>query len=464
MMIPIIMCGLQISNYEGGVPMKEIGTDTYKVIHPFTFMPEYQSTTADQMHEQLVCLKRGEGPWVYDENGKSFLYTTTAVPSVGLGNQYVIDAMTKQMKCFSFGSTCAQTHPLINRLAARLIEHSGKEYASVFFSNDGSGAVETAMRLARQYYISLGQSERTKFISLEGNYHGTTFGSGSVTQMGIQESFGPGLEGCLCAPTPNLYRPPIEGTEEEIIEFCIQKLNEIITLNNPETITAILLEPIQGVNGIIPLPKQYVQEVKRITKRYGILLIMDEVATGVGRTGHWIVSHYYEVTPDFVALSKGLTGGYFPMGVTLASVQVVNQLFGHGGIFLHGSTQSGHPIGCAAALAVLDLIESKNLIENTKHIGEYILAELKDKILQHPNVGDIRGKGLMLAIEFVKDKQAKESIDFSTGERLSKYLHKEGVLGNYFNGTLIMYPPLNLSPEEADYLIDRVSRAIQKLN
>lgn len=438
-------------------------TEPYKVIHPFTFMPQYSATSEEQIQEQYVCLKRGEGPWVYDEKGKSFLYTTTAVPTVGLANRYVTEAVLEQMKTLSFGSTCAQTHSLVHKLAKRLIEPSGEEYASVFFSNDGSGAVETAMRLARQYFISIGQSNRTKFISLEGNYHGTTFATGSLTQMGIKEGFGPGLDGSLCAPAPNLYRPPVDGTEDEIIDFCIQELKTLILNNGPETITALLLETVQGVNGIVPMPKRYIQEARKLTESYGIFLIMDEVTTGIGRTGHWLSSHDYEVNPDFIAISKGITGGYFPMGATLISKQVISQLFGEGGIFLHGSTQSGHPIGCAAALAVLDLMEENNLIENTKKLGEYLLTGLRYKLIHHPYVGDIRGKGLMLAIEFVKDKETKESMDFALGEQLSKYLHDEGVLGNFFNSTLLMYPPLNIVKEEADYLINRVGRAVERL-
>lgn len=443
--------------------MNTNSTDPYKVIHPFTYMPAYHSTTTKDFQERYLNLTRGEGPWVYDDKGKSFLYTTTAVPTVGLCNRYVIDALMEQMKTLSFGSTCGQTHPLVHQLAEKLIEHSGEEYASVYFSNDGSAAVEAAMRLARNYYRTLGESTRTKFISLDGNYHGTTFGSGSVTHLGIKESFGAGLEDCICAPAPNLYRPPIEGTEEEIVDFCLEQLQDLILKHDPKTITAVLLETIQGVNGIIPLPKKYVQEARRITKHFGIMLIIDEVTTGIGRTGHWLSSHDYEVIPDLVALSKGLTGGYFPMGATLISEQITQTLFGEGGVFLNGSTHSGHPLGCAAGLAVLDLVESTQLIHNAKLLGEYILNGLRYKVIHHPYVGDIRGKGLMMAIEFVRDKLTKERIDFQMGERLSTYLHEEGILGNFFNGNLLMYPPLNIVKEEADYLIHRVGRALEKL-
>lgn len=435
----------------------------HKVIHPFTFMPGY-NLDSENFNKTYTNLIRGTGSWVVDDKNKEYLYLTTAVPTVGLGNHYVIEAMEKQMKTLSFGSTCTQTHSLVNRLATKLTDKLGNDYSSVFFSNDGSGAVETAMKLAREYFIAKGTPKRTKFISLEGNYHGTTFGSGSVTQMGIKESFGPGLEGCLTAPAPNLYRPSIQGSEEEIIEHCVRCLENLIIQNDPDTISALLLEPVQGVFGVVPLPKRYIQEVRDMTKRYGILLIMDEVTTGIGRTGFWLASHELEVTPDFVAISKGLTGGYFPMGATLIIEEVASVLYGKGGIFLHGSTQSGHPTGCAAALAVLDIIESSDLIGNTKVLGQYIIEELNKAILQHPFVGDIRGKGLMMAIEFVKDKETKESIDYQTGERLSRFLHEEGILGNFFNGTLLLYPPLNLSYKEANYLINGLVKAIKKLD
>lgn len=434
----------------------------YKVLHPFTFMPGYENVNVTDISNQYISIAKGKGSWVYDKEGKAYLYTTTAVPSVGLGNDEIINHITNQYKKLSFASTCAQTHNLINELAERLIKICGDNYGSVFFSNDGSGAVETAMKLARQYFLSKGNNTRTKFLSLEGNYHGTTFGSGSVTHMGIKETFGPDLEDCYSAPAPNLYRPPIEGTEKEIIEYCILELEKQIEDIGANTIAAVLLEPIQGVNGIVVLPEEYITAVRQITKKYGILLIMDEVATGIGRTGNWLASHHYNVQSDLLALSKGITGGYFPMGVTVMSNEIIQQLVGNGGIFLHGSTQSGHPIGCAAALAVLDFIEEKGLIENTRTKGNHILNKLREEFSNTNFVGDIRGMGFMISMEFVNDKVTKEPLSFEYGEELTRILHENGLLGNYFNGNLIMYPPLTLSDNEMEYLINKLIITIQK--
>lgn len=435
----------------------------YNVLHPFTFMPGFAGLTADTFHKSNVILHRGEGAWVYDEKGKKYLYTTTAVPSVGLGNRYVIDRITEQYNSLSFASTCAQTHDLIQPLARRLVQLTDPALSTVFFSNDGSGAIETAMKLARQHFIAQGLSQRKKFISLEGSYHGTTLGSGSVTHMGISASFGPALENCFAVPTPNLFRPPIEGNEEAIITYCLHVLEETIFEEGPDEIAAVLVEPVQGVNGIVILPEAYIREVRKMTSKYGILLIMDEVATGVGRTGSWTISQSCGIQPDFITLSKGLTGGYFPMGATLISDKVMEPLTGDGGIVLHGSTQSGHPVGCAAGQAVIDIMEDKELITNARNAGKQILFDLRSNLMNHCYVGDIRGKGLMIAIEFVSDKKSLQPVDYSFGDKVSKSLQSEGLLGNFFNGTLIMYPPLTISEEESDFLVNAVSRAINKL-
>jgi len=420
-------------------------------------------SSAEQFQHRNVCLTKGKGVWAGDGLDNWYFYATTAVPSVGLGNAEVIRRITRQYETLSFGSTCAQTHPLIEELSQRLLALTGEPFSQVFYSNDGSGAVETAMRLARQYYMAAGEKKRTKFVSLEGNYHGTTFGSGSVTHMGIRETFGPGLGDCFASPMPNLFRPPIDGSPEQVIRYCTDLLEELIFELTPDEVAAVLLEPIQGVFGIVPLPPPFVQAVREITAKYGILLIMDEVATGCGRTGKWVASHDLDVQPDFLTLSKGLTGGYFPMGATLIAEPIRERLYGQGGIFLHGSTQSGHPVGCAAALAVLDYIEEWDLIENAAVMGEHMLQSLRSALHHHRRVGDVRGKGMMLGIEFVEDRRTKEPVDFGFGEKLSAALKREGVLGNWFNGTLLLYPPITTTRPEADYLIDGVTKAVNSL-
>ncbi|MVO98878.1 aspartate aminotransferase family protein [Paenibacillus lutrae] len=437
---------------------------SYPVIHPFTWMPPSGSLTPEAWYGQYTCLERGEGSWVYDTHGNAYLYTTTAVPAVGLGHWQVIRAMKEQMEKLSFASTCAQTHNLVQALAEKLISLCSRRYSKVFFANDGSGAVETAMRMVRQHFITRGESRREMFISLDGSYHGTTYGSGSVTHLGIREMFGKGLEGCLCAPTPNLYRPPA-GTDspESAAAFCLKELERIITEAGPENIAAVLVEPIQAVNGIVLMPESFFKQLRALTRQYGILVIADEVTTGLGRAGYWSLSEHYGLEPDVLAVSKGLTGGYFPMGAALISDALDSSLFGEGGILLHGSTQCGHPVGCAAALAVLDIIEQERLPDNALLRGKDLINGFRESLDDHPCVGDIRGQGLMLALEFVKDKQTKEPVDYEWGKKLTKLLHGEGILGNYFNGILLMYPPLNVSEEECDFLIHGVSRALRRM-
>ncbi|MBV6713690.1 aminotransferase family protein [Paenibacillus chitinolyticus] len=437
---------------------------SYPVVHPFTWMPPSGTLTTDTWLEQVTCLERGDGSWVYDTQGKAYLYTTTAVPTVGLSNWRVIQAMKEQMERLSFASTCAQTHGLVEPLADKLLRLCGSRYAKVFFTNDGSGAVETAMRLIRQHFISRGEAKRDKFISFDGNFHGTTYGSGSVTHLGIREMFGRGLDDCLCAPAPNLYRPPgAVSSPESAADFCLKELERLIGEAGPETIAAVLVEPIQAVNGVVLMPETFFSQIRTLTRQYGIAVISDEVTTGLGRTGHWSLSEKYGLEPDVLAVSKGLTGGYFPMGAVLMSSELDDSLFGSGGILLHGSTQCGHPVGCAAALEVLEIIEQDGLLDHAAMRGQGLLDDFADALAGHPNVGDVRGMGLMLALEFVKDKATKEPVDFEWGRRLSGHLHDEGILGNYFNGILLMYPPLNVSGEECDFLVHGVTRALRRM-
>ncbi|MFD7524211.1 aminotransferase family protein [Paenibacillus chitinolyticus] len=440
--------------------MQTGSTHRYNVLHPFSYMPP-----AGELERQdpFFTLVKGEGSWVFDGNGRSYLYTTTAVPSVGLGNGQIIEALTRQYETLSFASTCEQSHDLAAKLADKLLCLAGEPYAMAFFTTDGSGAVETAMRLARQYHLARQDGRRSKFISLEGNYHGTTFGSGSITHMGIQAMFGEGLDGCISAPAPNGFRPPMEGSPAFVTRYCLDMLEEIIDEQHPGTIAAIVLELVQGVNGIVVLPEDYVREVRKIADKYGILLIVDEVATGVGRTGSWLACHRYDVEADLLTLSKGLTGGYFPMGATLFSGKIREELFGNGGVFLHGSTQSGHPVGCAAALATLDVIEEQQLIRNAADKGAYILAGLKAALSDHPLVGEVRGLGLMLAVEFVAGGASKEPVTMDWSKRFMEELRREGILGNFFNSILLMYPPLTITGEEADFLVEGVSKAVRAM-
>ncbi|MCM3399725.1 aminotransferase class III-fold pyridoxal phosphate-dependent enzyme [Oceanobacillus profundus] len=437
-------------------------SESYSVLHPFSFMPNLKHKTEEDISKEFTYIKEGMGSWVFDKEGKNYFYATTAVPSVGLGNPRIINAMTNQFHKLSFSSTCGQMHELLQPLTKKLIELTDNQFSLAFYTNDGSGAVETAIKLTRQYFNELNQKEKSCFISLDGNYHGTTIASGSVTNMGIKEAFGVQIPGCFSAPFPNMLRPPIDGTEDEIVDFCLQQLINTIEKVGPEKTAAILVEPVQGVNGIIPANKRYLKEVEKIAKANNILLIADEVTTGLGRTGYWTASQYYGIEPDLLTISKGLTGGYFPMGVTFMTEKIENVLLKEGGIFLHGATQCGHPVGCAAALELISIIEEDNLLKNARDIGQYIKTRLKISLQDIPNVAEIRGLGMMISIELA-DKQTREPINFKDGEILSKKLKTQGILGNYFNSILLLYPPLNTSLLDADFVIDNVTKAFKNV-
>lgn len=426
-------------------------------------MPPIKEQSSQKIEEHNIRIIKGKGSWVYDKNDNHYLYVNTAVPTVGISNPEVLSVIEEQYRKLSFSSTCGQTHDLLNPLSEKLIKLSGDKFSKVFFTLDGSGAVETAMKLVRQYFSMKGNENKRKFISFDGNYHGTTLGAGSVTNLGIKEVFGTTIEGCINVPSPGLYRPPVNKNIEEIENYCLTQLEEKITKEDPDTIGAILIEPIQGVNGVIMFPERFYHSVCKIAQKYNIKIIVDEVTTGLGRIGYWTASEYYKIEPDFLVVSKGLTGGYFPMGATLFTEEIEKTIFGCGNIFLHGSTQCGHPVGCSVALAIINYLEENNILSNVNEKGHYIITKFHEHLDNHKNVGDIRGKGLMMAIEFVENKESKEQISFEWGNKLSHSLHKKGIIGNYFNSTLVLYPPLNISEEEADYLIDNIVSAIQEI-
>ncbi|MFD2673314.1 aminotransferase family protein [Marinicrinis sediminis] len=414
------------------------------VLHPFTYMPPVSQRNG----EEWLKLVMGEGCWVYDEQDTAYLYTTTAVPALGFGQKQIQKRLHRQYRKLSFASICASTHEHVEELAQRLIDVTSSRFSQVFFSNDGSGAVESAMKLSRLYHAMRGEPERTGFISFSGNYHGTTFASGSVTDMGIDGVFGPGLEQCWIAPFPRNHLD-LDQLEQQMLE------------KGTDQIAAVLVEPIQGVGGIVAMPDACFAQIRQLCNKYGILLIADEVTTGLGRAGTWSVSEDQQLHADLIVYGKGLTAGYFPMAATLITDDMVQTLFASGGIFLHGATLSGHPVGCAAALEVLNIMERKQLVRRSAQLGAVILQKLQHRLHDYECVRETRGRGLMLAVSF--QTAAKESVGADWGTRFSGYLREAGILANFFNSDLIMYPPLTISDQEAQFLIEGVVYAVERM-
>ena len=406
-----------------------------------------------------LVFERAEGVYIHDTEGKRYLDTQGGLwcVNVGHGREEVKQAINAQMDKLPYYTTFGDTSNLpVMELAERLMRMLAPEgMQRVFFSSGGSDANETALKLARQYWKLAGEAQRTKFISLKQGYHGVHFGGTSIGgQMYLRSMYEPVLPGCFQVDTPWLYRNPYSDDPEELGKICAGLLEREIQHHGPHTVAAFIAEPVQGAGGVIVPPDNYWPLVRQVCDKYGVLLIADEVVTGFGRSGSMFGCRGWGVKPDIMCLAKGINSGYIPLGATVVNERVRQAWDSDHPLaaILHGYTYSGHPIACAAANAALQIVEDEALPANAAQVGSYCLAKLKNELAHHDFVGDIRGKGLMLAIELVTDKSSKES--FTPGdpflELIQDLTRREGLLIRNLGSNLIISPPLVFSSEDVD--------------
>lgn len=421
--------------------------------------------------EGPLIFDRAEGVYLYDVSGKKYLdaHASLWLVNVGYGRQEVIDAVHEQMKKMPFfsmflGYSNAPAIELGERLR-RLTESEGM--GKVFYSDSGSEAVETALKMVRQYWKNLGKTGKYKVIGRRNGYHGVTFGALSASGMpGNRKMFEPLLPGFRHIPEPNCYRNDFGEnlTEEQVSEAAANALEKAIEFEGPDTVAAFIAEPVMGAVGVIIPPTSYLQKCREICTKNNVLFIADEVITGFGRTGTWFGSRTYGIQPDIMCFAKGLTSGYVPMGATMCSEEVYQGFLGtpgDGKEFRHGNTYSGHAAAAAAALANLEIVEREDLPGNTKKVGEYLLTRLRE-LEKYPIVGDVRGIGLLARIELVQDKSTKKPFDNpgAVGGRVRKRVEELGVIFRNVVDVLTLSPPLVLTEEEADIIVDAFDQAI----
>mgnify|MGYP003582391729 CR=1 FL=1 len=434
--------------------------------HAFHPMADPKDTIA---HPPPIIM-RGEGVYVTDLDGRRMIDCQGGLWCVnaGYGRTEIIDAITAQLKELAYytmfpGSANA---PAI-RLSARLCEIAAEEgMARVLFGSGGSDATETAFKIARQYWKLVGEPERLKFISLRGGYHGLHFGGMSACGGDAwRRSYEPLVPGFINVESPNLYRPPFEGVDPETLaDMCARLLEREIQFQVPDTVAAVIAEPIQGAGGVNVPPANYWPKLREICDRYGILLIADEVITGLGRSGELFGVRNWGVKPDIMCLAKGITSGYIPLGATLINERVASAWEAEGprAVVMHGYTYSGHPVACAAGLVTLDLTIREDLAGNAADVGAYLLARLRAVMDRHEVIGDVRGKGLMIAIELVHDRKTKEPfspVDPYPG-RVSDACLANGVMLRTIVNKFIISPPLILKREQADEIASVLDHAL----
>jgi putrescine aminotransferase len=409
----------------------------------------------------------GEGCYIYDINGKKYLDSFSSLITTICGHHRpeIKEAMLEQMKYLEFFPNYHDTFnvPLI-RLAEKLAEVLPGDLEVCFFLCSGSEANETAIKMARQYYWQTGQKQRYKVIARRNSYHGTTIAAASYTGFpNLWEFLEPTVPGHLFAPAVNCYDCELGKEVSTCGLACLKEMEKIIQWERPETVAAIIMDPVPGSNSGYPIPPDgYLQGVRELCDRYGIMLIFDEVQTGFGKTGKWFACENWGVTPDLMSISKALTGGFAPLGVTVTSKRIANVFNqGPGSEFRSGSTYGGHPIACTIALTNIGIIEKEKLVEGASEKGKYIKSEL-EKLYKYNIVGDIRGMGTLWAIDLRADRKTKAKLDpkFKVGTFIRDWCWENGMILRNNGDLLVIAPALVISKEEIDILIGNVDKAI----
>jgi len=371
---------------------------------------------------EVPTIVRGSGAYVFDQRGKRYLDGLSGlfVSQVGHGRKEIAEAGARQAEQLAYFPLWSYAHPKAIELATRLADLAPGDLNRVFFTTSGSEAVESAWKLAKQYFKLIGQPERYKVISRELAYHGTSMGALAITGLAdIKYPFEPLPPGGVRVPNTNFYRAP-EFVADDLGAFgkwAADEIERAILREGPQSVAAVYLEPVQNSGGCFPPPPGYFQRVREICDRYGVLLVSDEVICAFGRLGYYFGSERYGYQPDIITFAKGLTSGYSPMGGMVVRDALIEPFTAGTATFLHGITFAGHPVSAAVALANLDIFEKEDLLGNVRANEDAFRATL-EKLNDLPIVGDVRGAGYFYGIEMVKDKATRQTFDSGESERL----------------------------------------------
>lgn len=424
--------------------------------HPFTQQKLW-------MDEDFPVVVKGKGASLVDADGKSYIDGVSSLwcNIHGHARREINAAMKKQLDKVAHATFLGVTNPPAIELGEKLVKLAPKGLSRVFYSDNGSTAIEVALKMAFQYWAQNGKPQRTKFVTLDSGYHGDTVGAMSVGGVelfhGVYKSL---LFRTIRGPATYAYRCEKAKTLDECAKHCLEEL-EAILKSHAHEIAALVFEPlIQGAGGMITQPPGYVKSLRKLCDRYDVLMIADEVLTGFGRLGRMFACELEEVTPDFMAISKGITGGYLPLAATLTTERIYEGFLGDfkdRRTFYHGHTYTGNPLACAGALAALQIFERENLLEKTRK-KIHLMGNLLQDFYMIDEVGDIRTCGLIAGIELVKNPETKEPYPFELrlGHRVTLEARKRGVIVRPLGDTLILMPPLMISDKDLGRLVDVV--------
>ncbi|WP_413366748.1 aspartate aminotransferase family protein [Lysinibacillus sp. 3P01SB] len=421
--------------------------------------------------DATIIIEKAEGSWLTDIHGKRYLDAMSGLwcVNVGYGNQEIANAAYEQLLKNNY-TPLSMSHPSAILLAEKISEMLGDDYV-VFFSNSGSEANETAFKIARQYFQQKGENSRYKIVSRYRAYHGNTMGALAATgQAERKYKYEPLAPGFLHVKAPDQYRFPEVSGDNPLELSSVKVIDEVMTWEYSDTIAAMIVEPIITGGGVIMPPDDYLQGVQQVCQKHGALLIVDEVICGFGRTGKAFGHQNYGVKPDIVTMAKGLTSAYMPLSATAVRREIYEAFMSNGqyDFFRHVNTFGGSPAACAVALKNLEIMERENLFSRSEEMGAILLKELENKLAAHPNIGNIRGKGLLIGIELVADRSTKEPLDVTIVNNIIAHcknngliVGKNGVTVAGYNNVLTLSPPLNISLEEKDLIVSKLTEAIE---
>ncbi len=379
------------------------------------------SRLSESNSDDLVVIERGEGAYVWDDRGRRYLDGLAGlfVVNAGHGRKEIAAAAAAQAEQLAYFPLWTFAHPKAVELAERLVDLAPAGLSRVFFTTGGGEAVESAWKLAKQYFKLTGKPTKHKVISRAIAYHGTPQGALSITGLpDMKAPFEPLVPSTLRVPNTNIYRAPVHGDDPEAFgRWAADRIDEAIEFEGPDTVAAVFIEPVQNSGGCFPPPPGYFQRVREICDKHDVLLVSDEVICAFGRLGHMFASERYGYQPDIVTCAKGLTSGYSPLGAMVTTDRLFEPFAGGSASFMHGFTFGGHPVSAAVAMANLDIFEREQLNEHVR-ANEGAFRSTLERLYDLPIVGDVRGDGYFYGIELVKDKATKQTFDDDESERL----------------------------------------------
>jgi adenosylmethionine-8-amino-7-oxononanoate aminotransferase len=428
-----------------------------------------------QIHTKLPIARSGQGLYLVDADGRSYIDASggAAVSCLGHGHPDVIAALHAQADKLAYAHTSFFTNEPAEALADRLIAGAPEGISHAYFVSGGSEAIESALKMARQYFVEIGQPERRNIIARRQSYHGNTLGALATGGNEMRRTqFRPLLIESHHIEPCYAYRFQEPGeTEESYAARAAQALEDKVRKLGPETVMAFVAEPVVGATaGAVPSVTDYFRRIRAICDRYGILLILDEVMCGMGRTGTLHASEQDGIAPDLMTIAKGLGGGYQPIGAVLLSQRIFDAFASGSGLFQHGHTYICHPMACAAALAVQEVIARDNLLANVRSMGAHLSRRLGERFGNHPHVGDIRGRGLFKGVELVEDRSTKAPFDpkLKLHARVKREAMARGLLVYPGGGTIdgvrgdhvLIAPPFIIDAAAVDTVVERLGDAI----